>query len=244
LNVVGIVAALEAEARILDSAHSRPGELRTLPDGTLLAVSGVGLAPAERAARALIGAGASALASWGMAGGLDPALRAGTIFLPSHVLSVDGKQFPTARQWRERLGVALAAQHPIASGKLFTSAHMIVSIADKALAFSTTGALAVDMESAAIAAIAARHELPFIAVRVIVDTADDALPRAVVSATRSGRLRLWWLIASLARAPAEIAALLRIARRYRVATRSLLAVARAGSLAKSAFPALTNPGAS
>jgi adenosylhomocysteine nucleosidase len=121
---------------------------------------------------------------------------------------------------------------------------MIVSSADKALAFSTTGALAVDMESATIAAIAARHELPFIAVRVIVDTADDALPHAVVSATRSGRLRLWWLIASLARAPGEIAALLRIARRYRMATRSLLAVARAGSLAESAFPALTNAGAS
>jgi len=243
LNVVGIVAALEAEARILDSARSRTDKVRVLPDGTLLAVSGVGLAPAERAAQALVGAGATALASWGMAGGLDPTLRAGTIFLPSDVLCSDGRQFSTASEWRERLGMALAAQHPIASGKLFSCAHTIESIADKALAFSTTGALAVDMESAAIAAIAARHKLPFIAVRVIVDTAGDALPHAVVAATRSGRLRVWCLIASLACAPGELAALWRIARRYRAATRALLAVARAGSLAESAFPALTDAGA-
>ncbi len=217
--------------------------LRNLPDGTLLAVSGIGFAAAERAAQTLIDAGATALASWGMAGGLDPALRAGTIFLPSQVLGSDGRQLSTASEWRARLGVALAAQHPIASGKLLSAAQTIESIAAKAQAFSTTGALAVDMESAAVAAIAARHALPFIAVRVIIDTAQDALPRAAVAATRSGQLRIWRLIASVARAPGEIAALLRIARRYRVATRSLAAVASAGSLAQFAFPRPSDAGA-
>jgi adenosylhomocysteine nucleosidase len=159
------------------------------------------------------------------------------------VLCSDGRQLSTARAWRERLGVALAAQRPIASGKLFTCAHTIASIADKAKAFSSTGALAVDMESAAIAEIAAQHHLPFIAVRVIIDTAYDALPRAIVAATRSGHLRIWRLIAALARAPGELSALLRIAQRYRVATRSLGAVARAGSLAQFAFPTPTDAGA-
>jgi adenosylhomocysteine nucleosidase len=228
---------------MFDSTHSRTDELRTLPDASLLAVSGIGSDAAERAAHALIDAGATALVSWGMAGGLDPTLRAGTVFLPSEVLCSDGRQLSTARAWRERLGVALAPQRPIVSGKLFTCAHMIASVADKAQAFFSTGALAVDMESAAIAAIAGRHELPFIAVRVIIDTADDALPRAIVAATRSGRLRIWRLIACLARAPGQLPALLRIALRYRVATLSLVAVARAGSLAEFAFPTPNDAGA-
>ena len=42
-------------------------------------------------ARSLIEAGATALASWGMAGGLDPALSAGAILLPSEVLGPDGR---------------------------------------------------------------------------------------------------------------------------------------------------------
>ncbi len=53
--------------------------------------------------------------------------------------------------------------------------------------------------------IAAQHNLPFIAVRVIVDTAADMLPRAVVAASRAGRVRLARLIGGLILAPREIA---------------------------------------
>lgn len=242
MNVVGIVAALEAEARILNPAHSRADTIKTLPDGTLLAVSGIGPAAAERAARALIDAGATALTSWGMAGGLDPELRAGAILLPSEVTSRDGRQFSTAHAWRERLRVALAAQRPVVCGKLLSSSHAIESIADKAATFCATGALAVDMESFAVAALAARHALPFIAVRVIVDTAHDVLPRAMVAGMRSGQVRVWRLIGALARAPQEFAALLPLVRRYRAAMRSLAIVARAGSLADFAFPVLSEAG--
>ena len=80
------------------------------------------------------------------------------------------------------------------------------------------------MESAAVAEIAARHNLPFIAVRVIVDTAADRLPRAVVAASRAGRVQFARLIGGLILAPREIAALIRLAQRYRIAMRSLRAI--------------------
>ena len=48
----------------------------------------------------------------------------------------------------------------------------------KKAAFEVAGAMAVDMESAAVAAIAAAHQLPFVALRVIIDTASDALPQS------------------------------------------------------------------
>jgi len=65
----------------------------------------------------------------------------------------------------------------VACGKLLTSPQAILSIADKAAAFHRDRCAAVDMESLAVAEVARSHELPFIAVRVIVDTADDILPR-------------------------------------------------------------------
>jgi adenosylhomocysteine nucleosidase len=171
-----------------------------------------------------------------MAGGLDPAMHAGTIFLPSEVVAERGRGFPTTTYWREALSATIAARRPMDCGKLLTSARVIGAIVEKATAFRETGALAVDMESIAIAEIAAAHGLPFIAVRVIVDTAADALPRPIVAASRAGRLQLWRLIADLALAPTELAALIRLAGRYRAASRSLRAIARAGSLRTLAFP--------
>jgi adenosylhomocysteine nucleosidase len=93
-----------------------------------------------------------------------------------------------------------------------------------------TGACAVDMESSAVAQVAAAHGVPFIAVRVIVDTARDGIPPAVAGASRAGTLRMGQLILGLIRAPLQIAALLRLARRYRLAMRSLQAVAAIGKL--------------
>jgi len=67
-------------------------------------------------------------------------------------------------------------------------------------------------------------------VRVIVDTAHDGIPPAVAGASRAGQVRLGRLILGLIRSPAQIASLLRLARRYRAALRSLRAVAAVGKL--------------
>jgi adenosylhomocysteine nucleosidase len=213
-----------------------------------MVLSGIGGSAAACGARALIDAGATALISWGMAGGLDPALACGTIFLPSEVISRDGTAVMTARYWRERLSAALAAlavHHPVACGKLLTSSRALASAAAKAAAFRETGAAAVDMESLAIAEVASSHELPFIAVRVIVDTAADIVPQAVVAASdSSGHLQIGRLIAALAATPADLAALIRLVPRYRAAMRSLRAVARTGTPARHAFPVVPDAAAS
>jgi len=222
LNVVGVVCALAAEAR-----HLGPS------DATRVTISGMGAAAAARSARGLVDAGAAALVSWGMAGGLDPALLPGTIFLPSEVISPDGEQaVVTERSWYERLGAAIAQHRPVLHGKLITSPKSVGTLADKAALFRATGAAAVDMESLAIATVARDSGVPFIAVRVIVDSAADALPRAVTAAADSeGHLQVWRLMGALARTPSDLGPLIRLAGRYRAANRSLAAVARVGSLA-------------
>lgn len=231
MNAAGVVAALMAEARTLGTPTRRTDGLLSVSDGTLIAVSGIGCSAAEVAARSLVDAGAAALVSWGMAGGLDPALHAGTICLPSAVVSRDGDTFATDHHWRELLVAAIAARGAVVSGKLLTSARAIEDIAGKAAAFRETGAAAVDMESVAVARVAATHDLPFIAVRVIVDTAGDMLPPAVLAASRKGHVQISRLILGIIRSPRDIAPLVRLAARYRAATRSLVAVARTGALA-------------
>jgi adenosylhomocysteine nucleosidase len=227
------VAALAAESRPLGRPNRRREEPATLADGTLLIVSGVGAAAAAQAARRLAAAGAGALISWGMAGGLDPALTAGTLVLPSEVVSPDGARFLTAHDWRECTSRAIAAIGPLCSGRLLTSREALSSVAAKALAFRDTAAVAVDMESSAVAEVAAQARLPFLAVRAIVDTAAEAVPQAALTATRPGTdaARLGQVLGALIRMPWELPAMIRLAGSYAAARRSLGAVARSGALA-------------
>jgi len=224
LNGVGVVVALEAEARTLGPVVRRRDGLSSLGDGALLAVSGMGGELAAIAARHLVDAGAAALMSFGLAGGLDPTLSAGTVVLPSEVISRGGARFLTSPGWREQLSNAIAKRRPVAAGTLLTSAQPIGAVADKAAAFRETGAVAVDMESLGVAEVSAAHSLPFVAVRVIVDTATEVLPRAVVAASRGGQVNIRRLIGGLAAAPLDLVALIRLARAYRAAARSLAAV--------------------
>lgn len=230
MNAPGVVTALAAESRTLGPVGRR-GELLVLADGTLIVVSGVGGVAAAEGARRLVAAGASGLVSFGVAGGLDPALAAGTLVLPSEVISVAGARYPTAREWSERVGATLAGQYPVSRGQLLSCTEPLGSAADKALAFRRTAAVAVDMESLAVAEIAARHGLPFLTVRSVVDTAADPLPRTLLAIVAAGgAIPIARLIGSLARAPRELPRVVRIARRYRAARRTLVAVARSGAL--------------
>lgn len=242
MSTVGVVAALAAEARALGRAREHRaqsasfGNLKYLGDGSMLAVSGIGAAAAGAAALALIDAGVSALMAFGTAGGLDPTLEAGSLVLPTEIIAADGSRWArtaTAGAWRERLSARLGAERPVAAGCVLTSALPVETVSEKARLFRDTGAVAVDMESAAVARIAAEHRMPFVCVRVVVDTATDVLPRAVAAASRAGSLRMGRLLWGLARSPVEVGGLLKLAARYRIALRVLRSVARGGALGPS-----------
>ena len=188
----------------------------------------MGSEAATLAARTLVDAGAAALVSWGMAGGLDPSLAAGTLILPTEIVAPNGATIPTSKPWRERLSAAVSAHRPAVPGKLVTSTRAVGTVADKAALFRQTGAAAVDMESLAVAEVALERRVPFLAVRVIVDSASDVLPKSVAAAAdASGHLRLWRLLGALTLAPSDLMPLIRLARGYRAAGQALTAVASA-----------------
>jgi adenosylhomocysteine nucleosidase len=237
LSATGVVAALEFEARSLGRRRGRVGSPMSLGDGSLVCVSGVGGDNATRAARQLVAAGAGALLSWGVAGALDPALSCGAVLLPAEVLRASPgaaasllQRFETCRRWRERVGAALQAHAAVTAGALLTSAQPVAAAQLKASMFRDTQAVAVDMESAAVGQVAADHGLPFLALRVILDTAAVGLPASVMRAFepamagRPGLRRVWGLLS----APADWGSLLRLAAAYRVARGTLRECARRG----------------
>jgi adenosylhomocysteine nucleosidase len=168
-----------------------------------------------------------------VAAALDPTLACGTAVLPAAVLR-QGQHFETSRLWRERLLAALHGHVRVVSGALLTSEVAVAAPVLKASLFRETRAVAVDMESAAVAAVAAEHGLPFLALRVILDTARDTLPPSITRAFdptaggRPGRPRAAALLWPMLCAPADWGRLLRLAAQYRLARRSLSQCRRHG----------------
>jgi hypothetical protein len=227
VSVTGIVAALTAEARTLGPAD--PHAINTLRDGSLLIVSGMGAQAATRAAAALVAAGARNLLSFGLAGALDPALRAGTMLLPDAVTDDTGAVHRTCAAWRERLAARAGAGVGPQGGTLLSLEQPLMTSASKSEAWARTHAYAVDLESFAIGSVAMREQIEFAVARVVVDTAVDNLPPSITLATDSrGAVHPTRLLSGLLRSPADLFALLRLARRYRAAMASLRHLGRQG----------------
>ena len=192
----------------------------------------------ERELEAAVG-GASLVLSCGVAGALDPGLRAGDVVVgslhpntarfpgegrgPVEMSNVGGDSTrlqppthccPGLRRGSSALVEWLARAVPDAHRGTVVGADSIIgSVAEKTALNASTGAIAVDMESHIAARVAARHNLPFAIVRTISDSADHALPpAALVGMKPDGGVALGAILASLARNPAQLPALIRTGR--------------------------------
>jgi adenosylhomocysteine nucleosidase len=152
------------------------------------------------------------------------------------------QRFETCWPWRAHLGKALHGHARWVTGALLSSGVPVATAALKTSMFHQTRALAVDMESAAVAEVAADHGLPFLALRVILDTARDSLPESILRAfdpvaeRRHGLRRAWPLLRPLLYAPADWGPLLRLAGQYRRARHALIECARVGHPTRLADP--------
>jgi adenosylhomocysteine nucleosidase len=231
--VSGVVCALRSEARCLGVRFTGANRLQSAGHGVLVALTGMGANAAAAGAERLVAAGAGALVSFGMAGGLDPTLPAGTLVLADEVSTSDGVIVLTDRAWCARLASVRGAAR-VVRGRLLSVAAPVVSVRAKAELYRTSSAIAIDMESAAIAEVARRRTVPFVVVRAIVDDAAAAVPTTVLASARAdGEPALARLLRALLRHPADVPAVVRLGRGYFRAARSLRAVARSGSLVAS-----------
>ncbi|OYY63973.1 phosphorylase [Sphingomonas sp. 28-62-11] len=182
-------------------------------------------------------AGATIIVSAGIAGALDPALTAGDVVIhqPPFVSSEVEKQATSVARgvstsldtngWGEELRAALPHAR---YGQIIGQDHIAATAAEKAALYAATGALAVDMESHIAARVAARHGLPFIAMRTISDTAHESLPpAALVGMSPDGSMALGKVLTSLARRPGQLPALIKTGQNAEAAFRALRQVSHA-----------------
>lgn len=227
LRVLGIVAALQSEARSLTMVPIGADGLVRLDGTTLLKVAGIGAKPALAASELLIAEGAAALLSWGSGGALHPKLSPGNLILPKSVISSQKDVFPTDADWHNRLVARLKNRLEIHSEPLAQSPSVLASPVEKSNFSNRNDAIAVDMESGSVAEMASRANLPFMAIRAIVDTADLAIPASALNAIDEyGRLRPMRLLSSLARKPSDLVPLARLGRSFRAARTTLETVVR------------------
>ena len=200
------MTGLAAEARIA----SRFGYPVRVGGGT---PAGAGVAASE-----LIEQGATALVSFGLAGGLDPALRPGTVVVASIVLS-EGERLHADAGLAGRFGGL--SGHTILAGST-----VVADAAAKQRLHATTWAHAIDLESGAVARIAQAYGLPFIVLRAICDPAERSLPPAALLALNpAGAIGLKQVLGSVLRHPNQIRGLLTLARDAAVARRALIRLA-------------------
>lgn len=210
MTKLGIVTGMAFEADILRAPQG--------DSGTLVACHGFGRSAARRAAAELADQGVEALLSFGIAGGLDPRLATGSVVVGTEI-RFERRALVTDAGWTDRLHTRIGGS---TLAPLAHAAQVVTTTAQKRELHGLTGAVAVDMESWGIAEIAVERGLPFAALRVVADTADDALPGVALAAvTDDGHVRVMRSVLGAITHPQQIPALIWLGRRTKTASKVL-----------------------
>lgn len=218
--ITGVIAPLSAECRTARALRRA---------GWRVVHAGVGLARAQAAAEALLGMGAQRLLVWGTAGGLAPALRPGCVVLPELVRDAEGRSYVLDAEWREELKGAVAPGLTFTNAAIVSVDSPVVTRTQRHALAESSGAAAVDMETAAVARIAQQHAVPCAAVRAIADPLELELP-GVILAARCDRLLPLEIPLRLLLRPNEVPAIRDLSRAFSAARSSLESIA--GDLAR------------
>lgn len=190
---VGVIVGMTAEGALL-------------PPGTVWAAAGGVTRRVTELAERLLAEGAEGLLSFGIAGGLDPALRPGDVVVGTAV-QWEGETFEADGVWKCRLLSGI----PFSRSGTVAAVGRIAATPAAKRALHDGGASIVDMESGAMARVCARAGKPFAVLRAVADPAGRGLPRSVfVGLAPDGSPRPLAVMAALARRPWELPGLIRV----------------------------------
>jgi adenosylhomocysteine nucleosidase len=243
--MIAVFAAMDAEMAALERRlaareHEAIGGQRAVRGrcaGAELLACRTGLGERARAVAAAVldATRPDIVLSTGVAGALDPDLSAGDVVLCETVVSGPGPQAPAVRSDVRLLEAATASDAGIRvrRGRSLTVDAIVGEPAAKAKLRLATGADVVEMESYWVGLAARERGLPFLAVRVVLDTAADMLPELPGFVAPDGTQRAWAVLPYLITHPQRLSLLLRLGRSNRLALRAmgLFAEAFAGAAA-------------
>jgi len=169
------------------------------------------------------------LVSFGIAGGLAPGLKAGTVVVSGDVVS-ERQRWSVDALYRHRLS-EFARDIGAIEGPVFGATSILATQSEKRRAWTATGALAVDLESEIVARAAARFGIPFLVLRTVADTARRDLPPAsLIPLAVDGTPNCSRVVAAVLRRPSQLAGLIGLAHETRRALSALVGPARALSV--------------
>jgi hopanoid-associated phosphorylase len=191
------------------SGLAREAGIARPPDA--LAVCGGGATLAAKLAETL--ARLRLVVSFGLCGGLDPALRSGDVVIGAQVLC-GGADVRTDESVARQLAARLAAAgERVRLGAVAGVDAPVLTRAAKARLRQATGAVAVDMESGIAARFAADRNVPLAILRVVSDPAERDLPPLVARAVRpDGSVDLGAVTLGVILSPAQAPGLIAAAR--------------------------------
>lgn len=216
---IGIVCALNIEAgcftdRLSVKTNVRgngfevvQGFLGKRPIAVMLC--GVGTEAAARGCEALLaGHHPRWVISAGFAGGLQPQIKRGDLVLATQVQDANGRSLVIDFKGSLPAPPGLA----IHQGKLLTSERILASASEKQTTGQATGALAVEMETLAVAQVCAKEGQRFLSLRVISDAMNEEVPRDVekLIAAKTGVQRAGTILGGLFRRPSLVKDLWRL----------------------------------
>ncbi len=193
-----------------------------------LVATGIGIAQAQLAARRALQIlpPPRMVISTGVAGGLSPDLKAGDLVIADRMLieSEGGSCDDAGQVAPGTIGLARRAleHHGLnaAAGPILTARRVLSSAAAKREAHARWGAIAVDMESAAIAIEMAQCAAPFVCIRAIIDEAGDEIPGFEL-ADPSGHVSSLKAAAYFIRNPSALTRVPAILKNLKLATNSI-----------------------
>lgn len=156
-------------------AQLTQGTLYDLP--TFMCRTGVGMPNAHEGTELVTkNTTPSVIISAGFAGACHPDLKTGDVILVNEIRSeTPTDRFISEPVWRKKMQSALQKSGlPYREGSLMTAWKLAGQTQKEK--FGQAGHLAIDMETAAIAAIVRRAQIPFLSLRVIFDPLTETLP--------------------------------------------------------------------
>jgi adenosylhomocysteine nucleosidase len=185
----------------------------TARGSVLVLISGVGFDLAKTAIDWLLAEMSPRLVvAAGFAGALDPDLKQGEIVVATEVVEADDQH------WRTSLPAELGDE---TCGRMLTSRRLIASRYDKLKMFESTHAIAVDMESAAIAEACQVAHVPCEVVRVISDVADQPISEHLARLLVGGRVSPFRVFAATITKPSLVPQFWRLGRETKIASQNL-----------------------
>jgi adenosylhomocysteine nucleosidase len=162
--------------------------------------SGMGFAKARRATQALLEAHTPKwVLSCGFAGALQPEMKLGNIVIANSIVDTHGHELSVD------VNMPADPSKGLYVGRLVTADAMVRTVKEKELIAKMLDAVAVDMESLAVAQICRDQQVRFLAIRVVSDDMSADLPPEVMTLTGStGTTRLGAAVGAIWKRPGSV----------------------------------------